>query len=355
MSLKVSINGFGRIGKLVLQAIRQRKLLGNIIDVVAIVDKTVDTDYFYYRMNYDSVHKFMLPKLISQQNNDINCVTVDNHNIQYIEAREHPSLLPWKELCVDCVVDATGVFTKTTQLREHLIAGADKVIVTAPYKNDDDVKDKITIIVGVNEKEYDNQQYNIISCASCTSNCIIPIISILRQENIGIQHGMATSIHAYTSSQNVLDGVSSKNWRIGRCSNLNIIPTSTGFSNTISEVYPDMKDIISGISFRVPINDVSVVDFTFTSKKTISILEIDQIIKAASKSTLNGILDYTEEELVSSDFIGNSCSTIYDSILTMNNNVSGNNKFFKVIAWYDNEWGYANRVVDMLELLSKEY
>merc|ERR1739845_149210 len=225
----------------------------------------------------------------------------------------------------------------------HIEAGAKKVIISAPGKGD--LK---TLVMGVNHEQYDKESMHVVSNASCTTNCLAPLVNVLLKEGVGIEKGLMTTIHAYTATQKTFDGPSAKDWRGGRAAACNIIPSATGAAKAVGECIPSVKGKLTGMSFRVPTPDVSVVDLTFTAEKDTSIAEIDKMLKDASGSYMKGVLSYTDEELVSTDFIHNVNSSIYDSKATMQNNLPGEKRFFKVVSWYDNEWGYSNRVVDML-------
>ncbi len=347
MAVKIAINGFGRIGRLVYQSIVEKGLLGNTIDVVAVVDISTDAEYFAYQLKYDSVHgKFKYP--INTEKSDPSLEAddifiVNGHKTKCIMATKNPAELPWKSLGVEYVFEATGLFTDSEKAKGHLEAGAKKVIITAPGKGD--VK---TIVMGVNEKEYDPSKHHIISNASCTTNCLAPLVYVLLKEGIGLDRALMTTIHSYTATQKTVDGPSKKDWRGGRAAAINIIPSTTGAAKAVGEVLPEVKGKLTGMSFRVPTADVSVVDLTFTSNKDTSIEEIDKLLKNAANSYLKGILSYTEEELVSTDFVHNDSSSIYDSLATLQNNLKGEKRFFKIVSWYDNEWGYSNRCVDLL-------
>jgi len=240
------------------------------------------------------------------------------------------------------------LFTDSEKAKGHLAAGAKKVIISAPGKGD--VK---TIVIGVNDNEYDAAKHHIISNASCTTNCLAPLVYVLLKEGIGIETGLMTTIHSYTATQKTVDGPSKKDWRGGRAAAINIIPSSTGAAKAVGEVLPETKGKLTGMSFRVPTADVSVVDLTFASKRDTSIEEIDGLMKKASESYLKNILGYTNEEVVSSDFIHDERSSIYDSLATLQNNLKGEKRFFKVVSWYDNEWGYSNRCVELLLKIAK--
>ena len=264
-------------------------------------------------------------------------------------ATKTPDLLPWREMGVDYVIESTGLFTDAEKAGLHLKAGAKKVIITAPGKGN--VK---TLVMGVNENEYDPKTHPIVSNASCTTNCLAPLVHVLLKEGVGIENGLMTTIHAYTATQKTVDGPSKKDWRGGRAAAINIIPSTTGAAKAVGEVLPAVKGKLTGMAFRVPTPDVFVVDLTFRSAKDTSIEEIDGLMKNASKTYLKGILEYAHEELVSTDFIHSSSSSIYDSLATLQNNLKGEKRFFKVVSWYDNEWGYSNRVVDLLRYMASK-
>lgn len=352
MAVKVGINGFGRIGRLVFQAIVDKGLLGKEIDVAAVVDVSTDAKYFAYQLKYDSVHGRFNANITTEKsspNLDTDDVIVVNGNkVRCVMATKEPSQLPWKELGVEYVIESTGLFTDSEKAKGHLDAGAKKVIISAPGKGD--VK---TLVMGVNDNEYDAEKHNIISNASCTTNCLAPVVYVLLKEGIGIETGLMTTIHAYTATQKTVDGPSKKDWRGGRAAAINIIPSSTGAAKAVGEVLPETKGKLTGMSFRVPTADVSVVDLTFRSVKETSIEEIDALMKKASETYLKGILGYCNEELVSTDFIHDERSSIYDSLATMQNNLKGEKRFFKVVSWYDNEWGYSCRCVDLLMKIVK--
>merc|ERR1711976_593194 len=263
-------------------------------------------------------------------------------------SREGPKALPWKDLGVDYVIESTGLFVEAEKAQGHIDAGAQKVIISAPGKGA--LK---TLVCGVNHTDYDKATHNIVSNASCTTNCLAPLVHVLMKEGIGIEKGLMTTIHSYTATQKTVDGVSAKDWRGGRAAAYNIIPSATGAAKAVGEVLPSTKGKLTGMSFRVPTPDVSVVDLTFTAEKDTSIEDIDKLLKAASGSYMKGVLSFTDEELVSTDFIHNTNSSIYDSKATMQNNLPGEKRFFKIVSWYDNEWGYSNRVVDLLMHMAK--
>ena len=353
MAIKIGINGFGRIGRMVFQAICDQGLLGKELDVVAVVDVSTDADYFAYQIRYDSVHgKFKhtvetAKSDASKEEADI--LVVNGHKIKCVAATRDPSGLPWKDLGVDYVIESTGLFTDSEKAKGHLAAGAKKVIISAPGKGE--VK---TIVMGVNEGEYDAAKHDIVSNASCTTNCLAPLVHVLLKSGIGVETGLMTTIHAYTATQKTVDGPSKKDWRGGRAAAINVIPSATGAAKAVGEVLPSTKGKLTGMSFRVPVADVSVVDLTFRAARDTSIQEIHEELTKASQTYLKDILGVTNEELVSSDFIHDSRSSIYDSLATLQNNLPGEKRFFKVVSWYDNEWGYSNRVVDLVKHMAKK-
>ena len=340
MAVKVAINGFGRIGRLVFQALVERGLLGKEIDVVGVVDVSTDAKYFAYQLKYDSVHGRMKAD-ITTEGEDV--LVVNGNKIKCIGATKELKDLPWKDLGVEYVIESTGLFTEKEKAEGHIAAGAKKVIISAPGKGD-----LRTFVYGVNHEEYDPANHHVVSNASCTTNCLAPVVHVLLKEGIGIETGLMTTIHSYTATQKTVDGPSKKDWRGGRAAACNTIPSTTGAAKAVGEVLPATKGKLTGMSFRVATPDVSVVDLTFRSEKETSIEEIDALMKKASESYLKGILGYCNEELVSSDFIHDSRSSIYDSLATTQNNLKGEKRFFKIVSWYDNEWGYSNRVIDLL-------
>ena len=353
MAIKVGINGFGRIGRLVFQALCDQGLLGREVDLVGIVDISTNADYFAYQMKYDSVHGRFKHALgakrsdPSAQENDV--LVVGDDEVRCIMAAKDPSQLPWKALGADYVIESTGLFTDVEKASGHLAAGAKKVIISAPGKGG--VK---TLLMGVNEGEYDPARHHVVSNASCTTNCLAPVVHVLLKEGIGLETGLMTTIHSYTATQKVVDGPSKKDWRGGRAAAINIIPSTTGAAKAVGEVLPATKGKLTGMAFRVPTPNVSVVDLTFRSATESSIEAIDDLMKKASETYLKGILGYCNEEVVSSDFIHDDRSSIYDSLATRQNNLKGEKRFFKVVSWYDNEWGYAHRVIDLLRYMAKK-
>jgi glyceraldehyde 3-phosphate dehydrogenase len=353
MALKVGINGFGRIGRLVFQALCDQGLLGKTVDVVAVVDISTDADYFAYQLRYDSIQGKFKHKVETRKSKpdaaDNDVFVVNGHPVRCVMATKEPSQLPWKELGVDYVIESTGLFTESEKAKGHLGAGAKKVIISAPAKGE--VK---TLLMGVNENEYDSTKHLIVSNASCTTNCLAPLVHVILKEGIGIETGLMTTIHSYTATQKVVDGPSKKDWRGGRAAAINIIPSTTGAAKAVGEVLPATKGRLTGMAFRIPTADVSVVDLTFRSTRDTSIEEIDSLLKEASETYLKGILGVTDEELVSTDFIHDPRSSIYDSLATLQNNLKGEKRFFKLVSWYDNEWGYSNRVIDLAIHMAKK-
>jgi glyceraldehyde 3-phosphate dehydrogenase len=355
--MKVAINGFGRIGRLVFQALVAQKLLGKgagKVDVVAVVDMSTDADYFIYQLKYDSTQGRMEGVFSSKKSSDNlkhnDIIVINGHEVQCIQAPNKEAglkSLPWKALGVDYVIESTGIFTDMTSANGHIEAGAKKVIISAPGK--DGVK---TLVMGVNHEEYNAKEHHVVSNASCTTNCLAPIVHVLLKEKIGIETGLMTTIHSYTATQKTVDGPSMKDWRGGRAAAVNIIPSTTGAAKAVGEVLPATKGKLTGMSFRVPTPTVSVVDLTFRAENDTSIQKIDELMRNASETYLKGFLGYTNEELVSSDFMHDSRSSIYDSLATLQNNLPNEKRFFKIVSWYDNEWGYSNRVVDLLQFMA---
>ncbi|HVO76264.1 MAG TPA: type I glyceraldehyde-3-phosphate dehydrogenase [Ignavibacteriaceae bacterium] len=353
MAISVGINGFGRIGRLVFKSIVEKGLLGKEIDVKAVVDISTDAKYFAYQIRYDSVYGRFKEEIKTQKSKpDVesdDVLVLNGSKIKCVLATKEPSQLPWKELGVDYVIESTGLFTSYDKAKGHLDAGAKKVIISAPAKGSE-IK---TFVMGVNDQEYDPKKHHVISNASCTTNCLAPVVHVLLKEGIGVETGIMSTIHSYTATQKTVDGPSKKDWRGGRAAAMNIIPSTTGAAKAVGEVIPEVKGKLTGMSFRVPTPDVSVVDLTFRSKKDTSIEEIDKLMKKASETYLKGILGATSDEVVSTDFIGDNRSSIYDSLATLQNNFKDEKRFFKIVSWYDNEWGYSNRVIDLLMKIAK--
>jgi glyceraldehyde 3-phosphate dehydrogenase len=353
MAIRVGINGFGRIGRLVFQALCDQGVLGKDIRVLGVVDVSNDADYFAYQMKYDSVHGRFKHSVATKKSspsveaNDV--LVVSGEEVKCILAAKEPSQLPWKAMEVDYVIESTGLFTDAAKAKGHLAAGAKKVIISAPGKGD--VK---TLVMGVNEGEYDSTRHHIVSNASCTTNCLAPVVHVLLKEGIGVETGLMTTIHSYTATQKTVDGPSKKDWRGGRAAAINIIPSTTGAAKAVGEVLPATKGKLTGMAFRVPTPNVSVVDLVFRSARDTTIEEIDRLMKQASETYLKGLLGYCDDECVSTDFIHDDRSSIYDSLATLENNLKGEKRFFKIVAWYDNEWGYSHRVIDLLRFMAKQ-
>ncbi len=356
--MKVAINGFGRIGRLVFQALVDQGLLGkDKMDVVAVVDISTDARYFAYQLKYDSIHGRMKADISSKKSNpslaEDDILVVDGHEVRCVMAEKELKNLPWAKLGVEYVIESTGLFTDE-KAWGHLEAGAKKVIISAPAKSKAEDKKIPTFVMGVNQDKYDPAKHNVVSNASCTTNCITPLVHVLLKEGIGIEKGLMTTIHSTTATQKTVDGVSKKDWRGGRAASINIIPSTTGAAKAVGEVLPETKGKLTGMSFRVPTLDASVVDFTFTAARDTSIEEINDLMKKASETYLKGILGFCDEDLVSTDFIHDNRSSIYDSLATLQNNLPGEKRFFKVVSWYDNEWGYSSRVVDLLKYMGSK-
>lgn len=342
MAIKVGINGFGRIGRLVFRALCEQGLLGTEIDVVAVND-IVPADNLAYLTKYDSTQgKFPGTVTSAKSKPDLaedDLLVVNGYRVQCLAIKEGPAALPWKQLGVDIVVEATGLFTARDKAEGHLKAGAKKVLITAPAKNED-----ITIVIGVNDDQYNPAQHHIISNASCTTNCLAPIVHVLLKEGFGVEEGLMSTIHAYTATQKTVDGPSRKDWKGGRTAAQNIIPSTTGAAKAVGLAIPAVKGKLTGMAFRVPVPTVSVVDLTVRTVKETSYDEIKAAMKRASETYLKGILGYTDEEVVSTDFIHDPRSSIFDA----GSGIELNKRFFKLIAWYDNEWGYSCRCVDLI-------
>src|SRR5689334_12510692 len=347
MAVKVAINGFGRIGRLVFRAIAEQRMLGKDVDVVAVGD-IVPADNLAYLLKYDSTQGRYGGQVASKKSSpdkpEDDVLVVDGHEIQVVSAKD-PSGLPWKQLGVQIVVESTGLFTDAEKARGHLAAGAKKVIISAPGKNDD-----ITIVMGVNHDKYDPAKHHIISNASCTTNCLAPLVHVLLREGFGIEEGLMTTIHSYTATQKTVDGPSKKDWKGGRSAAINIIPSTTGAARADGLVLPEVKGKLTGMAFRVPTPTVSVVDLTVRTVKETSYAEISAAMKKASQTYLKGILETTNDEVASTDFVHSSVSSIYDE----GSGIELNKRFFKLVSWYDNEWGYSNRVADLLKYMIKK-
>ncbi len=344
MPTRIAINGFGRIGRLVFRALHDQGLFGKEIEVVAVGD-IVPADNLAYLVKYDSTQgKFggtVSSKKSSADKAEDDILVVDGKDIRVVSAKS-PAELPWKELGVQVVIESTGLFVDKEKAQGHIVAGAKKVLISAPGKNED-----ITIVMGVNHEQYDAAKHHVVSNASCTTNCLAPVVHVLLKEGFGLAEGLMTTVHSYTATQKTVDGPSKKDWKGGRTAALNIIPSTTGAAKAVGLVLPEVKGKLSGMAFRVPTPTVSVVDLTFKTTKATSLKEINAAMRKASESYLKGILGVTNEEVVSSDFIHDGRSSIYDE----GSSIELNSNFFKLVSWYDNEWGYSNRVVDLVRYM----
>lgn len=335
MAVRVGINGFGRIGRLVL-----RSAIGDPDIQFVAVNDIVPADALGYLLKYDSTHGRYAGEIRTTES----AIIVDGHEVRCFSERD-PAALPWKDLGVEYVVEATGLFTRREDAGKHLQAGAKRVVITAPAKS----ADIPTFVMGVNEETYNKDRDTIVSNASCTTNCLAPVAKVVDDE-FGIAEGLMTTVHAMTATQPTVDGPSKKDWRGGRGAAQNIIPASTGAAKAVTLCIPELKGKLTGMAFRVPVADVSVVDLTVRTERETSLAAINQAMQAASEGRLRGILGYTDEQVVSSDFIGSSLSGIYDALA----GIELNSRFFKLVAWYDNEWGYSCRVNDLVKYMARQ-
>jgi glyceraldehyde 3-phosphate dehydrogenase len=349
MAVKVAINGFGRIGRLVFRALVEQGMVGKDIEVVAVGD-IVPADNLAYLLKYDSIQGRFKGTVASKKSaadkTDADVLVVNGKEMKVVSAKT-PAELPWKALGVDVVIECTGLFTDADKANPkssygHITAGAKKVIISAPAKNED-----ITVVMGVNNHKYDPKAHHIISNASCTTNCLAPVVHVLLKEGFGIEEGLMTTIHSYTATQKTVDGPSKKDWKGGRSAALNLIPSTTGAAKAVALVCPEVKGKLTGMAFRVPTPTVSVVDLTVRTVKETSYKEISAAMKKASETYLKGFLEYTEDQVVSSDFIHSAASSIFDQ----SSGIELNKRFFKLVSWYDNEWGYSCRVADLLKFM----
>lgn len=344
MAVKVAINGFGRIGRLVYRAMLEQGLVGKDVEVVAVGD-IVPADNLAYLLRYDSTQGRFSGTVSSKKSSadkpDADILTVNGADIRVVSAKD-PSGLPWKDMGVELVIESTGLFTDATKSKGHIDAGAKRVLITAPAKNED-----ITVVMGVNHEKYDPAKHKIISNASCTTNCLAPVVHVLLKEGFGVEEGLMTTIHSYTATQKTVDGPSKKDWKGGRSAAINIIPSTTGAAKAVGLVIPEVKGKLTGMAFRVPTPTVSCVDLTVRTVKETSYQEISAAMKRASETYLKGLLEYTEDEVVSTDFIHSAASSIFDQ----GSGIELNKRFFKLISWYDNEWGYSCRVADLVKYM----
>ncbi len=332
MPIRIAINGFGRIGRLVYRVAHERK----DIEIVAIND-LVPPENLAYLLKYDTTH--------GKYNHDISVdgdyIIVDKKKTKVLSERD-PANLPWKDLQVDFVIESTGLFRSKEAAMKHIQAGAKRVIISAPGKDS-----MPTFVMGVNHKKYDPKKDTVVSNASCTTNCLAPITKVLL-DNFGIEEGLMTTVHAITATQPTVDGPSKKDFRGGRSAGYNIIPASTGAAKAVGLCIPEVQGKLTGMALRVPVIDVSAVDLVVRLSKKTSYDEIAAVMKKASENEMKGILGYTEEEVVSSDFIGDPRSSIFDK----NAGIGLSDQFFKVVSWYDNEMGYSHRIIDLLEYMA---
>jgi glyceraldehyde 3-phosphate dehydrogenase len=331
--IKIGINGFGRIGRLVFRAIAQREN----IEVVAIND-LVDADYMAYMLKYDSTHGRFKGEVEARNGK----LVVNGKEIR-VTSEKDPSNLKWNEVGADYVAESTGIFLSKEAVQGHLNGGAKKVIITGPSKDDTPM-----FVMGVNHEKY-SKEINVVSNASCTTNCLAPIAKVLN-DHWGIEEGLMTAVHAVTATQKTVDGPSMKDWRGGRGAYQNIIPSATGAAKAVGKVLPELNGKVTGMSLRVPTPDVSVVDFTVKLLKATTYEEIKKVMKQISETTMKGILGYTEEAVVSTDFLGDARTSIFDA----DAGIMLSPKFVKIIAWYDNEWGYSNKVVDFIQYMDSK-
>ena len=341
MALRIGINGFGRIGRLVYRIATEAG-----IEVVAVND-LVPADNLAYLLKYDTMHgRFQVggkPVTVSATENSF---TVNGYTTK-TTAEKDPAKLGWKDLGVNYVLESTGLFTDFEKASAHVTAGANRVIISAPTKSEP--AQVPTLVLGVNHETYDPSKHTVVSNASCTTNCLAPVAKVI-QDNFGLEEGLMTTVHAVTATQPTQDGPSKKDWRGGRNAYQNIIPSSTGAAKAVALVIPALKGKLTGMSFRVPTADVSAVDLTFKTAKDTTYADICAAMKTASEGSMKGFLGYTDEEVVSSDFIGDRRSSIFDAKA----GIELNKRFFKVVSWYDNEAGYATRCVDLLKLMASK-
>ena len=339
MAIRIGINGFGRIGRLFYRA----ALNHGGIEIVGVND-LVPADNLGYLLKYDTMHgRFLLNGKPAEVSATEDTITVNGKTTKTTAIKD-PAQLPWKDLGADYVLESTGLFTTDDTADKHLAAGAKRVLISAPTKTPDTVK---TLAYKVNHEQYDPATDKIVSNASCTTNCLAPITKVIN-DNFGLAEGLMTTVHAATATQPTQDGPSKKDWRGGRNAYQNIIPASTGAAKAVGLCIPEVKGKLTGMAFRVPTADVSAVDLTFKTDKATSLAEINAAMKAAAEGPMHGVLAYTEEQVASSDFIGDPHSSIYDALAGIELNAN----FFKVISWYDNEAGYAHRCVDMLKMMA---
>ena len=329
--VKVGINGFGRIGRLVFRASVERDNL----EVVAVNDPFIDVDYMVYMLKYDSVHGKFKGEAYAKDGK----LVVNGKEITVFQCM-NPEEIAWNSVGADYVVESTGVFTTVDKASAHFKGGAKKVVISAPSK------DAPMFVMGVNNDKYTTDM-NVVSNASCTTNCLAPLSKVIN-DKFGIVEGLMTTVHATTATQKTVDGPSKKDWRGGRAAAANIIPSSTGAAKAVGKVIPELNGKLTGMSFRIPTPDVSVVDLTCRLEKSATYEEIKAAVKEASEGALKGILGYTEDDVVSTDFVGEYCTSVFDAKA----GIALNDNFVKLVAWYDNEWGYSNKVLDLISHMS---
>lgn len=326
--VKVGINGFGRIGRLVFRASLER----DDVHVLAVNDPFIDLDYMVYMLKYDTIHGRFKGTIDIKDDK----LVVNGEEVTVFNLKE-PENIPWSTVGAEYILDSTGIFTTTEKASRHFHGGAEKVIISAPSK------DAPMFVMGVNDNQYEKDM-KVVSNASCTTNCLAPLTKVIH-ENFGIIEGLMTTVHSTTATQNTVDGLSKKDWRGGRAAGANIIPSSTGAAKAVGKVIPELDGKLTGMSFRVPTIDVSVVDLTCRLEKEATYQEIKDVVKKASENELKGILAYTEEDVVSSDFYSDPHTCIFDAKA----GIALNDHFVKLVAWYDNEWGYSNKVIDLIK------
>lgn len=331
---RVAINGFGRIGRSFVRAALLRDELGKDFEIVAIND-LADIQNLAYLLKYDSVQHRLKQELTVKGNK----MTVDGHEIEILSVRD-PAELPWKQMGIDIVIESTGLFTRKAKAKAHIDAGAKRVVISAPSPDAD-----ISIVIGVNHNKYDPHKHFVISNASCTTNSLAPPVKVLH-ESFGIDAGLMTTVHAYTQNQRILDFPDPKDWRRGRAGALSIIPTTSGAAEAIAQVLPELTGRITGAALRVPVPDGSVTDFTALLKREVTRDQVNEVLKAASESTLKDIMAYTDDPIVSADIICDSHSAVIDGQSTLV--VPEPGRMVKILSWYDNEYGYANRLIDLV-------
>lgn len=339
MVVKIAINGFGRIGRCFLRAAMVGKDFGNIANVVAINDLT-DAKTLAHLFKYDSTFGKFEGTVEAKENE----IIIDGHALKVL-AEKDPLKLPWKDLKIDIVIESTGRFNDAKEAMKHLTAGAKKVIISAPAVNPD-----ATVLIGINDNVYDNSKHNVISMASCTTNCLAPVLKTVN-DKFGIQNGYMTTCHAYTNDQRILD-LPHKDLRRARAAMMSIIPTTTGAAKAIGLVIPELNGKMDGTALRVPVSNGSIVDIVLTLKKEVTKEEVNQVLKDSSNEELKGIMTYTEEPIVSSDIIGESHSSIVDGLSTMVLGKKGN--LVKIMSWYDNEWSFACRLIDLVKFVVRK-